>query len=119
MRMRLDMKRLLNIGVDNALVNTDVNGVFKTMRREWQLLSLIMARHMCHSLQLALSHAVQGTLLRNADFLVQEVQRANKAYERNDADPARLLEDLTLPIKTVCSKVLTPTTDIDSPLMVT
>ncbi|KAG0443447.1 hypothetical protein HPB47_014905, partial [Ixodes persulcatus] len=41
-----------------------------------------------------------GRLLRNVDFMVQEVQRANKAYERNDADPARLLEDPTLLIKT-------------------
>ncbi|KAG0412479.1 hypothetical protein HPB47_010369 [Ixodes persulcatus] len=32
--------------------------------------------------------------------ILREVQRANKAYERNDADPSRLLEDLTLLIKT-------------------
>lgn len=82
------------------------------MKREWQLLNLIMIRCMCHSLQLALSHAVQGTLLRNVDFLVQEVQHA-KAYERKNVDPARLLEDLTLLIKTVCSKVLILTVNID------
>ncbi|KAH8022181.1 hypothetical protein HPB51_022578 [Rhipicephalus microplus] len=40
--------------------------------------------------------------------MLREVQRTNKAYERNDADPAKLLEDLTLLIKTVCSKVLIP-----------
>ncbi|XP_040077359.1 uncharacterized protein LOC120849243 [Ixodes scapularis] len=210
-RMGLDTKRLLGIGVDNASVNTGVNnGVFEIMKREWNLPNLIMIRCMCHSLQLALSHAVQGTLPRKVDFLVREthtwfchsskrkaaysklykslcdgddpltiprvcdtrwislepavarvldqwdpllkhfeqarsmegcytaellfqmfsdplnklyllylrpilreVQRANKAYERNDADPSRLLEGLTLLIKTVCSKVLIPTTNID------
>ncbi|KAG0443542.1 hypothetical protein HPB47_014799 [Ixodes persulcatus] len=48
---------------------------------------------------------VPGTLLSNVDFMVQEVQRANKAYEGNDADPARLLEDLTLLIKT-CNRIV-------------
>ncbi|KAH8036852.1 hypothetical protein HPB51_006121 [Rhipicephalus microplus] len=210
-RMGLDKKRLLGIGVDNASVNTGVNnGIFETIKREWQLPNLIMVRCICHSLQLALSHAVQGTLPRNVDFLVREthmwfshsskrkaaysqlyrslcdgeeplsiprvcdtrwislepavvrvldqwdmllkhfeqarstegcytaellyqmysdplnklyllylrpmlreVQRTNKAYERNDADPAKLLEDLTLLIKMVCSKVLIPTAKID------
>ncbi|KAH8025106.1 hypothetical protein HPB51_003022 [Rhipicephalus microplus] len=45
--------------------------------------------------------------------MLREVQRTNKAYERNDADPAKLLEDLTLLIKMVCSKVLIPTAKID------
>lgn len=210
-RVGLDPKRLLGIGVDNASVNMGVNnGVFETLKREWQLPNLVMVRCICHSLQLALSHSVQGTLPRNADFLVREthmwfshslkrkaaysqlykslcdggeplgipnvcdtrwislepavvrildpwdmllehfeqvrskkgcytaellcqmysdppnklyllylrpilreVQRTNKAYERNDADPAKLLEDLTLLIKTVCNKVLIPTAKID------
>ncbi|KAH6938666.1 hypothetical protein HPB50_011680 [Hyalomma asiaticum] len=55
-RMGLDTKRLLGIAVDNASVNTGVNnGVFETMKREWQLPNLIM-----------------GTLPRNVDFLVRE-----------------------------------------------
>lgn len=72
-RVGLDPKRLLGIGVDNASVNMGVNnGVFETLKREWQLPNLVMVRCICHSLQLALSHSVQGTLPRNADFLVRE-----------------------------------------------
>lgn len=40
--------------------------------------------------------------------ILLEVQRTNKAYERNKADPAKLLENLTLLIKTVSNKVLIP-----------
>lgn len=73
MRMRLDTKCLLGNGVDNAPVNTGVNnGIFETMKREWQLPNLIVVRCICHSLQLALSHTLQGTLPRNVDFLVRE-----------------------------------------------
>ncbi|KAG0423080.1 hypothetical protein HPB47_001133 [Ixodes persulcatus] len=34
--------------------------------------------------------------------ILREVQRANKAYERNDADSSRLLEGLTLLIRQCC-----------------
>ncbi|KAH7976983.1 hypothetical protein HPB52_022793 [Rhipicephalus sanguineus] len=45
--------------------------------------------------------------------ILREVQHANKAYERNDANPAKLLEGLVLLIKTICSKVVIPTAKID------
>lgn len=73
-RTGLDIKRLLSIGVDNATVNTGFNnGILETLKHEWQLPNLIMVRCICHSLQLPLSNAVQGTLLKNMDFLVREM----------------------------------------------
>lgn len=45
--------------------------------------------------------------------ILREVQHTSKAYEKNDVDPAKLLEDLTFLIKAVSSKMLIPMANID------
>lgn len=71
--VQLDPQNLLGIGVDNASVNVGLNnGVCELLKKELELPNLIMVRCVCHSIQLALSHAVAETLPRNIDFLVRE-----------------------------------------------
>lgn len=71
--VQLDPQNLLGIGVDNASVNVGLNnGVCELLKKDLQLPNLIMVRCVCHSIQLALSHAVAETLPRNIDFLVRE-----------------------------------------------
>lgn len=71
--VQLDSKNLIGIGVDNANVNVGLNnGVHQTLKKDLGLPNLIMVRCVCHSIQLALSHAVAETLPRNIDFLVRE-----------------------------------------------
>ena len=64
--VQLDPRNLLGVGVDNASVNVGINnGVCEMLKRDLELPNLIMVRCVCHSLQLALSHAVARTLPRN------------------------------------------------------
>lgn len=46
------------------------NGVFRKLQDE--IPHLILTRCVCHSIQLAVSHAVADTLPRNLEFLVSE-----------------------------------------------
>jgi len=70
-KMRLDLKNLLAIGTDNASVMIGINnGVYATLKAE--VPSLILIRCLCHSLQLAVSHAMTDTLPRNLEFLIHE-----------------------------------------------
>lgn len=67
----LDYKNTLGIGADNASVMTGVNnGVYAKLKRE--IPGLILIRCVCHSIQLAVSHASEGTLPRNLEFMVSE-----------------------------------------------
>lgn len=69
--IKLDIKNLVGIGVDNASVNVGINnGVYELLKVDNQ--HLIMVRCVCHSLQLALSHSYANSLPRNIDFLVKE-----------------------------------------------
>lgn len=69
--MRLDLQNLLAIGTDNASVMVGINnGVYAKLKAE--VPSLILIRCLCHSLQLAVSHAMTDTLPRNLEFLIHE-----------------------------------------------
>lgn len=71
--VKLDPKKLIGVGVDNATVNTGLNkGVCQLLKEELGLPHLIMVRCVCHSIQLAVSHAVGETLPRNIDHMVRE-----------------------------------------------
>lgn len=74
--VQLDPKNLLGVGVDNASVNVGINnGVCEMLKKDLERPNLIMVRCVCHSLQLAVSHAVVKTLPRNIEYLVRETYR--------------------------------------------
>lgn len=59
--MKLDLQNLIAIGTDNASVMIGVNnGVYTKLKAE--VPPLILIRCLCHSLQLAVSHAMTDTL---------------------------------------------------------
>ena len=69
----LRKEKLLGIGTDNASVMTGVNnGVHKVLKEEYGLKDLVLIRCVCHSLQLAVSHASNDTLPRSVEYLVRE-----------------------------------------------
>lgn len=69
----IPLKNLIGIGVDNASVMTGVNnGVHNILKTEYGVPNLILVRCVCHSLQLAVSHASEQTLPRNIEFLIRE-----------------------------------------------
>ncbi|TGZ50748.1 Zinc finger protein [Temnothorax longispinosus] len=69
--MKLDLQNLLAIGTDNASVMVGINnGVYAKLKAV--VPSLILIRCLCHSLQLAVSHAMIDTLPRNLEFLIHE-----------------------------------------------
>lgn len=68
---RLDLQNMIGIGTDNASVMVGINnGVYKQLKEE--VPSLVHIRCVCHSVQLAVSHASSATLPRNLEFLVSE-----------------------------------------------
>lgn len=71
---KLDLHNLLAIGTDNASVMIGVNnGVYQKLKKE--VPSLILFRCVCHSLQLAVSHASSECLPRNLEFLIGETYK--------------------------------------------
>lgn len=64
---------MIGIGTDNATVMTGTNnGVHALLKNETGNDNLVLVRCVCHSLQLALSHASEETLPRNVEFLIRE-----------------------------------------------
>lgn len=69
----MEIKKLIGIGTDNATVMTGINnGVHALLKNETGNENLVLVRCVCHSLQLALSHASEETLPRNVEFLIRE-----------------------------------------------
>lgn len=67
----LELQKLVAIGTDNASVMTGVNsGVYAKLKSE--VPHLILIKCVCHSLQLAVSHATAQCLPRNLDYLIKE-----------------------------------------------
>lgn len=65
------MQKLTALGTDNASVTTGINnGVYVKLKAE--VPHLILIRCVCHSLQLAVSHATSECLPRNLEFLIKE-----------------------------------------------
>jgi len=70
---KIKMSNLVGIGTDNASVMTGVNkGLHEILKAEYDLLHLVLVRCVCHSLQLAVSHASKESLSRNIEFLIWE-----------------------------------------------
>ncbi len=69
----LKKEKLLGIGTDNASVMTGINnGVHKVLKEEYGLKDLVLIRCVCHSLQLAVSHASNDIMPRSVESLVRE-----------------------------------------------
>lgn len=67
----LELQKLIVVGTDNASVMTGVNnGVYAKLKAE--IPQLLLVRCVCHSLQLAVSHAAKEHLPRHLDFLIRE-----------------------------------------------
>ncbi|CAK1597250.1 unnamed protein product [Parnassius mnemosyne] len=61
------------IGTDNASSMTGVNnGVHSLLKTETGNENLVLVRCLCHSLQLAITHASEKSLPRNIEFLIRE-----------------------------------------------
>ncbi|KAJ4919486.1 hypothetical protein JOQ06_025904 [Pogonophryne albipinna] len=69
----LKKEKLLGIGTDNASVMTgNKNGVHKVLKEEYGIKDLVLIRCVCHSLQLAVTHASNDTLPCSVEYLVRE-----------------------------------------------
>jgi hypothetical protein len=69
----LKKEKLLGIGTDNASVMTGINnGVHKVLKEEFGLKYLVLIHCVCHSLQLAVSHASNDIIPRSVEYLVRE-----------------------------------------------
>ena len=71
LRLKLNITKLIRIGTDNASVMAGVNnGVYKQLKPD--VPNLILIRCVCHSIQLAVSHASSEALPRSLDYLISE-----------------------------------------------
>lgn len=71
--MELNLQNFVGLGTDNASVMIGINnGVYKIMKEEYGLPHLILVKCVCHSLQLAVSHASEETIPRNIESLLRE-----------------------------------------------
>lgn len=67
----LELQNLVAIGTNNASVMTGINSeVYAKLKSE--VPHLILIKCVCHSLQLAVSHATAEYLPRNLDFMIRE-----------------------------------------------
>lgn len=67
----LELNNLIALGTDNASVMTGVNnGVYAKLKKD--VPHLILIRCVCHSLQLAVSHATSVHLPKSLEFLIRE-----------------------------------------------
>lgn len=67
----LDLQNLIALGTDNASVMVGINnGVYKKLKED--VPNLLLIRCVCHSLQLAVSHAVKFELPRHVEYFIRE-----------------------------------------------
>lgn len=67
----LELQKLLALGTDNALVMVGINnGVHAKLKSG--VPNLILVKCVCHSIQLAVSHATSECMPRHLDFLIRE-----------------------------------------------
>lgn len=77
-----------------------------------------MVRHSekCYTAEMLYNMYNDGTNQAYIKFLLpvlKDVQRVNKSFESNEADPTKLLEDLILLIKSLIHKIILPTSNVD------
>lgn len=90
-----DKSKLIGIGTDNASVMTGINaGVHRILQERYSLPNLVLIRCVCHSIQLAVSHASCETIPRNIEFMVRETHNWFKLSAKRQADYKALYETL-------------------------
>lgn len=73
---KLNINQMIGIGTDNASVMTGINnGIHTILKRDYGLKNLILISCVCHSLQLAVTHASENSLPRNIEFLVRAIYK--------------------------------------------
>ncbi|CAF4920130.1 unnamed protein product [Pieris macdunnoughi] len=69
----LKLENFIGIGTDNASAMTGANyGLHKILKTGYVLPNLVLVRCVCHSLQLAISHASENTIPRNIEYMIRE-----------------------------------------------
>lgn len=72
----IPLQNLVGIGTDNAAVMTGChNSVYEILKRQYNLPNLILIRCICHSLQLAVSHASQHSIPQHIEFMIRETYK--------------------------------------------
>ena len=70
---KLNIQKLIGIGTDDASAIVGINNGFYTLLKgKFNLSHFVVIRCICHSLQLAISHATTETLPQNHDFMIRE-----------------------------------------------
>lgn len=98
----LNLQNMIGIGTDNTSVMVGINnGVYKKLKEE--IPSLVHIRCVCHSIQLAVSHASSETMPRNLQFLVSETYNwfARSSRQQAYTNLFKLINDGHEPLKIV------------------
>lgn len=120
-KFNLNLNNMIGLGTDNASVMVGVNnGVYKLLKDENPYIILIKC--VCHSLQLAASHAVSEKLPRHLDYLISETYNwfskstiRQQAYSdiykvlNNGSEPLKIIQASNtrwLSIETAVSRVI-------------
>lgn len=91
----LQIRNLSGIGTDNAFVMTGINAsVYKILKEKYDLKHLILVRCVCHSIQLAVSHASVDTVPRQVEFLIRETHNWFKISSKRQSEYRTLYESL-------------------------
>lgn len=91
----LQIRNLSGIGTDNAFVMTGINAsVYKILKEKYDLKHLILVRCVCHSIQLAVSHASVDTVPRQVEFLIRETHNWFKISSKRQPEYRTLYESL-------------------------
>lgn len=90
---KLDKSKLIGIGTDNASVMTGVNaGVHKILQERYALPNLVLIKCVCHSIQLAVSHASCETIPRNIEFMIRETHNWFKLSPKRKNEYKKIYE---------------------------
>lgn len=117
----LQLQKLKGLGTDNAAVMVGIqNGAFQRLKRE--VPGLILIPCVCHSLQLAVSHASKESLPNNIEFLIAETYnwfsrssvrqaRYNKLYNfiNDNHNPKKIIQSCStrwLSISSAVNRIL-------------
>lgn len=99
----LNLQNMIGIGSDNASVMVGLNnGVYIKLKED--IPTLVHIRCVCHSLQLAVSHACSETMPRNLEFLVSETYNwfaRSSSRQQAYIDLFKLINDGHEPLKIV------------------
>lgn len=77
---------------------------------------IVRTTEKCYTAEMLFSMFSDGRNLAYIKFLLpllKDVQRVNKSFESNEADPTKLLSDLVMLVKSLVKKIVIPTSTVD------